>query len=71
MPVKAKHLPKFFVNKFDAFGIPIGLYYRGESEYKTTFGACCTIIVASILVLLTVLSCLSMNWISNIPMSQL
>ena len=64
-------LPKHFVNKFDAFGINVGLYYRGESKYKTTFGACCTIFLTILLIAFTVLNVLSMNWPVNVPMTQL
>ena len=55
-------LSNVFVNKLDAFGLPVGLYYRGQEEYRTTFGACCTVLLAGILIGLTVLGVLSMNW---------
>ena len=59
------------VNRLDAFGLPVGLYYRGQDQYRTTFGACCTVLLSAILIALTVFQVLSMNWAQNVPMSQL
>ena len=30
---------------WDYFGIPVTLYYQGDTNYRTTFGACCTVIL--------------------------
>jgi hypothetical protein len=30
---------------WDYFGIPVTLYYKGDTNYRTSFGACCTLIL--------------------------
>lgn len=66
-----KTAAQVIVTKLDVFGVPVGLYYRGEDKYRTTFGACCSVFLAAILIALVVLQALSLNWSSNVPMSQL
>ena len=46
-----KNLSKFLKNtrkkltNYDVFGIPITINYKGDSHYKTFFGAICTFFI--------------------------
>ena len=54
-------LGRTFVNSIDAFGVPVSLYYRGQDKYRTTCGACTTIVVSVLLLFLTMFSFISIN----------
>ena len=57
-----RNVAQLIVTKLDMFGVPVGLYYRGEDKYRTTFGACCSVFLTAVLVALVVLQALSLNW---------
>lgn len=42
------------VRKFDIFGAPIGLNYKGENTFSTRIGGLCTLILYTILINLAV-----------------
>lgn len=59
-----------FIRSLDSFGEPVGLNYKGESSFKTFYGAFLTLIVRVVIVIVTLQSLLELVDHANPQVTQ-
>ena len=59
-----------YLKKFDSFGEPVGVNYKGESTYKTVLGSFCTLALLAFLIFFACNSMLELLRYENPNISQ-